>query len=497
MLWLALFLPQLPLDLAYRRWPQALRDGIQHTIPLAITEGKRIRWLNPCAQDAGIVAGMPESGAHARAADLALFPRDAAAEAEAVMEAALWALHFTPQVSLRPGGLLMDVSASLRLFGGREALVRKLRDGVLEFGLTPQLGSAPTASAAWLFAQHADGLHGNDASFIALLDALPVVLLLSVQPHLDTLQAIGCQTIGQLRRLPRAGITRRFGKEVLSELDCAVGLEPQVHAWFEPPPTFCARMELPARVDTTEALLFAARRLLMQMTGWLVARHAAVSSFSLLLHHETARHDRNAVTAVTVALGNPSRDLPHLTLLLQEHLARIALSASVIELTLQAEDIARLAASNNELFPAPASQAESMGQLIEKLASRLGDAAISRLSVVADHRPEKCSITVPVRNTSGMPRQQADLAHAFPARPAWLLHQPIPLLTRQHKPFYQSPLTLLAGPERIEAGWWDEALATRDYYIACNDSHLLLWIYRERQAYQDSEPGWFLHGFFG
>jgi protein ImuB len=65
------------------------------------------------------------------------------------------------------------------------------------------------------------------------------------------------------------------------------------------------------------------------------------------------------------------------------------------------------------------------------------------------------------------------------------------------KPFYQGLLTLLAGPERIEAGWWDDALETRDYFIAENERHMLLWIFRERPLAEKPEAGWFLHGFFG
>jgi protein ImuB len=498
MLWIALCLPQLPLDLAYRRWPEPLRDSLDKTVPLAVTEAKRIRWANPCAQEAGILPGMHESSAHARAADIVFIPRDIGSEANAVVEAALWALHFTPQVSLLPNGLLLDVSASLRLFGGHDALVGQLRGGVLELGFTPQLASAPTASAAWLFAQYEDGLHGDRESFVDLLGQLPVALLVSVQPHLDTLKSIGCQTIGQLRRLPRQGITRRFGKEVLAELDRAFGAEPDVHAWYEPPASFLARLELPSRVDTTEALLFAARRLLMQMTGWLVARHAAVSCFSLLLHHETVRLGKSQTTTVLISLGSPSRDLAHLTLLLQEHLAKVVLTNSVIELSLQADGIEQLAAPNTELFPTAASQAESMSRLIERLESRLGEEAIVRLKVVGDHRPERCSVAIPVHHkATGSRKGQMDLfAGAFAARPAWLLREPIPLMMRGHRPFYQSVLKLLAGPERIEAGWWDDALAVRDYFIACNEANLLLWVYRERQGVEVEEPGWFLQGFF-
>jgi protein ImuB len=498
MLWIALCLPQLPLDLAWRRWPEPLRESLERSMPLAVTDAKRIGWANACARDAGILPGMHESGALARAADIVLIPRDLGIEADAVMEAALWALHFTPQVSLLSNGLLLDVSASLRLFGGHAALIECLRGGVLELGLTPRLASAPTATAAWLFAQHADGLHGDGESFAVLLERLPVALMLSAQAHLGTLRSIGCQTIGQLRRLPRGGIARRFGAEVLSELDRAFGAEPEAYAWVELPETFSARLELPARVETTDALLFAARRLLMQMTGWLVARHAAVTRFALLLHHGKARSGRGGITTVTIALGGASRDLAHLTLLLQERLAQVALSDPVIELSLRAEHIEPLAAPNAELFPSAASQAESMARLIERLESRLGQEAVRRLAVIGDHRPERCSISMAAARIGVRKRRpaQEELLAAFAARPVWLLRQPLPLMVRGDRPFYQSILTILAGPERIEAGWWDDGLATRDYFIACNDAHLLLWVFRERQGAGIEEPGWFLHGFF-
>lgn len=497
MLWIALCLPQLPLDLACRRWPDALRDSVHRTVPLVITEARRIGWMNACARDTGIRLGMPEGSAQALAGDVVLVARDVASEAEGVREAALWALHFTPQVSLLSDGLLLDVSASLRLFGGRDALIEQLRAGVRELGFTPHISCAPTATAAWLLAQHQDGLYGDGSSFAKLVEALPAGLLASAQAHLDTLQAIGCQTIGQLQRLPRPGITRRFGREMLAELDRAFGLEPEAHAWFEPPETFSARMELPGRVETTDALLFAARRLLLQMTGWLVARHAAVSRFSLRLHHESMRHNKGATTEVVIALGSASRDLSHLTLLLQEHLAKVVLSGSVIEVSLHAEDIAELAAPNTELFPTVASQAESMGRLIERLASRLGEDAVRQPALAADHRPERSSVAIPVHQAPALRKNRSDSSRPdFPPRPTWLLHPPVPLIMRQNRPFYQSPLALLAGPERIESGWWDDALAVRDYYIASNDNHLLLWVYQERHAYE-TESGWFLHGFFG
>ena len=52
-------------------------------------------------------------------------------------------------------------------------------------------------------------------------------------------------------------------------------------------------------------------------------------------------------------------------------------------------------------------------------------------------------------------------------RPVWLWPEPQPLHERAAGPLLDGrPLQLLAGPERIESGWWDDELAARDYFIA-------------------------------
>mgnify|MGYP000057601428 FL=1 len=50
---------------------------------------------------------------------------------------------------------------------------------------------------------------------------------------------------------------------------------------------------------------------------------------------------------------------------------------------------------------------------------------------------------------------------------AWLLEAPRPLPEKNAVPLHEDgPLTLLAGPERIESGWWDGGDVKRDYFIA-------------------------------
>ena len=82
----------------------------------------------------------------------------------------------------------------------------------------------------------------------------------------------------------------------------------------------------------------------------------------------------------------------------------------------------------------------------------------------------------------------------MPARPLWLLTTPRPLRETGTAPSDQdgAPLSLLAGPERIEAGWWDGQYVARDYFVARNAAQSLLWVYHER----DVAARWYVHGFF-
>ena len=81
--------------------------------------------------------------------------------------------------------------------------------------------------------------------------------------------------------------------------------------------------------------------------------------------------------------------------------------------------------------------------------------------------------------------------------PTWLLMQPLKLPVRNNAPQCAEggPLTLLAGPQRVEAGWWGvgddmgvgSALALRDYFLVRSAHMGLLWIYRERLGGQGSQ----------
>src|SRR5438128_8985817 len=370
---------------------------------------------------------------------------------------AAWACQFTPRVALEPPeALLAEVEGSLRYFGGRDALAAALESGLAELGLQACLATARTARAAlWRargaglpFEQLPIGVIGADEAFFA---------------------SIGVSTLGGLLALPREGLARRCGQELIDELDRALGKLPEPREFFVPPERFAARLELPAEVTHAEALLFAARRLLVQLAGLLAARHAGVRAFTLTLTHV----DRST-SAIEVQLASAARDAERLSQLLREKLATLELAQPVEAIALAAADFTPLGAQSRGLFGDSAAEAEDWARLVERLQTRLGRQAVYGVTAYPDHRPEHAW-----RRVEPGEWDPHEFVQPGP-RPAWLLEKALPVK--------EAELALVAGPERIACGWWDGDDTRRDYFVA-ELGRALAWVYRE-------EGQWYLHGFF-
>ena len=459
-----------------------------------VLEQEAVLAVSPSAQALGVRPGMRRGGALMLAPEARMQQRAEQREAEALHAVAMALLQFTPQVApAEDASLLLDVGASLRLFGGIGRLYRLVQDSLDKLGFTGVLGVAPTARGAWLLARSGGGRTVKLDSLLRRLQPLPVDLLPPAQRHLRWLEGIGCQRIGELLRLPRAGLQRRCGAALLDMLDAAQGQAPEMFDWLAAPPSFQARLELFGRIEQADLLLAGACRLLQQLTGWLCAQQYAVTRLRLLLEHERGRQ-ACPPTPVELLLAEPTWRDAHIVRLLKERLGQLELAAPVIGLALEAAEVEPMAPLSDSLFPEAGGSPADRQRLFELLVARLGPENVVQPAPRADYRPEQANQWVPVQERL----RAADVAAQLPPRslprPAWLLPKPIPLLVREHRPFYCSPLRIVSSPERIEGGWWDAAQA-RDYFIAEGQDHAYYWLFRERAA--DGEaPRWYLQGLF-
>jgi protein ImuB len=397
-----------------------------------------------------------------------------------------WALQFTPKVARVDDVLLLELSASERLWRGRARLLHHIHASDKPVtGVRYAQGETSMIAMARLQEQRKTAP-----------DDLPLATLVAARPHLATLARIGCTRWGQLRALPRSGVARRFGADLLDALDRAYGEKPDSYPWLSLPDQFEATLEFDAQVEAAPALLFGARRLLNQMRLWLQARHWGVLALVLGWTMDQ-RRDSASRGELILRTGEPSIDMLHLQRLLAEQLARISLPAPVLYLHLRSLETEKLYGKTTTLLGAEQATGDSLLQMQERLSARLGAQRVLQVRACAEHRPERMQLWQAVAD--GVQGQ-----HKFRDTclyPTWLLAQPLRLALRDHQPQYHGTLTLLAGPQRLEAAGWDGAdCALRDYFLARSAKGGLLWIYRERlsgtSASATPDSAWYLHGIF-
>ena len=310
---------------------------------------------------------------------------------------------------------------------------------------------------------------------------------------------MGCRTWADVRALPRGGMARRFGAELLDALDTAWGQRPERYPWLALPEVFDLKVELPSLATSAPELMWAAHRLLAQMQGWLVARQRGVLALEFEWTLDLRRLNGVMLPKteqLVIRTARPAQDMAHLRRLAAEQLARAALAAPANHLRLRSLETAPWVGSSTSLLPEDNVKGERLHQFIERVSVRLGDANVLVPVPGDDHRPERMQRWAPARQA--LSTKNAKAGGKKPARaeadalfPSWLLPEPKLLEVVRHTPQYGGPLRLLTRLWRVETAWWEKgATPMRDYFMAESPEAGLVWIYREK-----NHRG-FLHGLY-
>jgi len=477
MLWACLHFSDLPL--------RAVFDDAEAVLPCAVVDGPRQRqhlaFVNLKAAKSGARVGSVLAAARATCTSLQARARDRAAERRLLLSLAAWAYRFSSQVSIsEPDALLVEVGASLRLFGGWPALERLLRSELAAVGQAASLAVAPAPAAARVLAANRDGFctsrHGP------MLSALGDIALVRSGLRPDTISLlynVGARTLLDAFALPRPELARRVGPAELAALDRMRGTVQDVLVPYQPPARFEHRVEFDEHVEAWPPLLFPLRRLCAELALFLAARDGGVQRCELRLEHEDC-----APTRLAIELLTPQREAQALYELVRSRLERAALPAPVCGIALVANELPEFRPRHRDLFEAKRDQALEWPELAERLRAHLGDEAVRGLAPAADHRPERAWQFVPPMLGSARNATPGTDAAGVRPRPMWLLHRALPL--RGPAP------RILAGPERIESGWWDGGDTRRDYYVVLTRAGQRAWAYLAA----DTHDGWMLHGWF-
>jgi protein ImuB len=469
--WIALHFPHLSLDRVTR--------GLEHCRETAIvisdagSQRPLVLDCNPAAQRFGITAGMPVSSALALNDAVGVVQRDPQREQRCLRRIAAWGYQYSSEISVCTDSdtLMLEAAASERLFGCPEQLATRLVRELCRIGYHALAGSAPTPAAARIAA----GSNLHIASVGAIreqLSPLPLERLETGPESHQALRRMGFRTIREVLRLPRKALARRLGPGLVNSLDRLLGHKPDPLRRYQPPDGFNTGMDLPSEITHSQALLFPLRRLVAELCGTLRAQDKGIQQLTVRL-----RHEGRAESGIHIGLQQSTRDEARLMLLLRERLERLRLPQAVHHVQMEASRLLSFEAQQEDLFhDCPETAAQPVAPLLERLQARLGRDAVTGLRGVEDHRPEYSWST-------RKPGEPAACA-AMPHRPVWLLPQPRKCRIEEYR--------ILAGPERIESGWWDGDDCRRDYFVVRDIHGSTLWAFHEYKP----RTGWYLHGLF-
>ncbi|MGO3870286.1 MAG: Y-family DNA polymerase [Alcaligenes sp.] len=399
-------------------------------------------------------------------------------------------LRYSPQLARVQADLwVLNINASIRLFGGVRSLYRSIQADLQAFILTPRLALAPTARAACLLSLSKRPQRRCWRRLHACLNPLPIHLLAPPADQLQWLDNLGCHTLGQLHQLPRDGLSQRGLRPLLLQLDQAYGTQSWTLDWVHAAPHFTHRLELDNPSNNKTAVLRSVNRMLNKLEGWLNQYQLACGRLELILHTERYK-DSPTATSLELQMARSCWRSQDFLPVWQEQFQQLHLQAAVQSLVLTAQQLHPRQTHASSLFPDARHWQEQDQQLLERLQARLGAEQILTPAAQASYLPEQANRWLAL---------QADppdcaLAPAL-QRPCWMLDPAQPL---QHD--HQSPcldnqrLRLIQGPERVQTAWWSgSGHQQRDYFIAQCPQGRLYWVYRDLSQ----EHAWYLHGVFG
>ncbi len=468
----------------------------------------RIQALDERAQALGLHVGLGLADARARHPDIAVVDADDPADAAALKGLAEACRRYTPTVTLDPpDGLFLDVTGCAHLWGGEAALLADLTARVEGAGYACRAALADTAGLAWALVRWGEGGVIAPGEREGPLAPLPIAALRLPGEIVEALARVGLKRVGQLLDTPRAPLARRFGAEVLSRLDQALGLKGEARTAEPEALPWRADRRLFDPVSSEADVLGIALGLAEALSRRLEAEGKGGRLFGL----ELFRLD-GAVKRLKVACARPLRDPKRIAALFAERLATLneGLEADYgfDLLRLWALKVEPLAAEALRL-DGEANGAHAVEALADRLSVRLGPKAVTRAVPCDAWRPEDAVAMVGVGEGPAAPwAAETPAAYAgAPLRPVRLFAAPEPLEAMAEAP--DGPparftwrrlarrVVRAEGPERISGDWRDpNDGGDRDYWRVEDEGGRRYWLFRQGLYAPEQDPRWFLHGLF-
>ncbi len=509
-------LPALPLQLAGKRHPE-WRGRAVVVVDKDSPRGV-VRWANERARRSGILPGLRYAASLSLDADLRATVIAPAEIATAKDEITTLLRGFSPSVEPssieeEPGIFWIDASGLSLLYPSLEAWASALRAALLAVQLTASVAVGFSRFACYAtvcaLGVSARGERGQVVWASAEDEQLACARVPLHRVGLDpkaraSLAQLGIHSIGQLARLPEAGLARRFGKVVQRLHQLARGTREEPLTPAQPEERLHLHVDFDEPIVDRDALLFFVKQLLDPLLARLAARGEALRELSLTLDVDTgvvgSQGGSSAPTVEILRPARPSLDARMLLGLVQLRLELSSPSAGVRGLglavlgeTASGEQLALFLDAQDQ----PKRDLALGAHALARLRAALGDAAVVRAQLGPGHLPEAGYAWEPITTlVAARPRRvlERPLVRRVRARP-----EPLPARPAREPDgwlllgIHAGPVARLRGPFCLSGGWWHTGSMNgevrRDYYFAELARGELCWIYYDRRRRR-----WYRHG---
>ncbi|MGV3574498.1 MAG: Y-family DNA polymerase [Devosia sp.] len=530
---LCLFLPYWPTEYLKRLNPELSSPLILHE---KIKGGLRLAAIDQVAAKEGLGIGQALADARALVPGAKVLEYDPVLLTSAFADFADWHSNASPLVAVMQdrspfGDLVLDITGVAHLFGGETAMLRTLLSRLRKLNYTVTGAIASTIGAAWAVSHFAKSRIVAPHETTEQLEALPPAALRLDEAQIRLLAQMGLKTIGELRTRQRKPLLARFGSSMILRLDQAYGVIEERMTPRLPPADHYVERKFPEPISLLDDVLLTAADLAKKLGKLLEDEGLGAQTFHLFLY----RVDHKVMT-LSLNAGRLTRDPVHIASLFRHRAQRLEKENydpgfGIDMVRLAASSINRLDATQLGTFTIE-SGASDIDQLTDRLASRLGAAAVLKTELVHSHIPERAARLVPA-----LAGQNEILATDLD-RPLRLLPLPELVAISAEVPDglpasmiwrrQQYRLVKAAGPERLTAEWWntgerlklvrpqkpkpgekprpppyipdlplfDPVTGTRDYYIVEDHEGHRFWVFRLGLYGGNVHPTWYLHGFF-
>jgi protein ImuB len=432
-------------------------------------------------------------------------PADPLADRQRLREMVVVCQQFSPTVAIdvaeSPEAVLLDATGCGFGFDGEARFAGDVIAAVRERGFWGVAAVADTVGAAWAVARHA--ANARDRVLVVppgehrrALRPLPIESLRLSASTVEVLHELNVARVEQLLAIPRDQLPSRFGVEVLTCIDRALGVITEGLRAERAVEPLEARWSFEWPVDNAHVLLPVIDELLGRLLK--EVRGQDVGFQKLLWWLRVEGHDQ---VCLPIELLRPTAVKADLLELIRLQMERLRLPGEVTDVTVRAARIVPLVYRQVDLFGGRigATGDEDVTGLIERLSSRLGNAVVLRPRLVPDAQPELAYqydpwLAVATRKPSD-DREPMRLT-----RPAILKERPEPIVVMSApggSPAWlkwddrEYAIERSWGPERIETGWWRAADVRRDYFTVETTDGERFWLFRDLAAGQ-----WFVQGSF-